>query len=823
MSGPFGSTAWMANPASGFYGHTVDNSVRFETGSNGHLTHTLGTAGNLKLNTTSFWVKRSIIGANQYIFASGASLNTNYSNSTVFYFDETDQFGIYGETGGSQAIYIRTTQLLRDTSAWYHIVVAVDTAQSTATNRIKVYINGVQVTSFTNTNTGSQDLDTHIMAAATRRWGRGQTDGYINANFAQICQISGAALTPSSFGEFKNDIWIPKNLTGLTYAAGSYLLELKNSGVGTASSSTVGADTSGNDLHFTSSGLAVHDQVPDSPTNNFATYNSAMRANMTFSEGNLKALGVGGNYDNIAGTIAFDPTDSRGYYWEWYVVAHDDDTEIGIAKSDNVNFDQSDATNPTAHSSDTPSYRGNGQKKVANSNSSYGTAWDNGNILSVAVKSGSVFFYHNGTLQASGTAATTSLTGTWIPSFSINGTQSGIVNFGQDSSFAGNVTAQGNADANGKGDFYYAPPTGYVALCTANLPDPVETIDPAQGGSPQDYFNTVLYSGNSSTQAITGVGFQPDFTWSKTRNATDHNVLVDSVRGDKALRSNATTVEYDTGVSWQFDTDGFTMTGTSGELNYSGRTFATWNWKAGTAFSNDASATSVGSIDSTGSVNTDVGFSIISWTAVGSSATQTIAHGLGAVPKMIIMKNRERAVDWAVYHESIGNTHGLYLNLEDAAADDSGWWNDTTPTSTVFTTGNGNGYRTGGVAEDYIAYCFAEVDGYSKIGSYVGNGNADGTFIYTGFRPAMVIFKTSGVSRGWNLMDTKREGDAGNPLTQVLGPNFNDGEYTHVNYSTDFLSNGFKMRNTTDSWNGNGEAHIYIAFAEQPFKYANAR
>ena len=184
------------------------------------------------------------------------------------------------------------------------------------------------------------------------------------------------------------------------------------------------------------------------------------------------------------------------------------------------------------------------------------------------------------------------------------------------------------------------------------------------------------------------------------------------------------------------------------------------------------------------------------------------------------MKNRERTVDWAVYHEGLGNTHGMSLNTNAASSDDSGWWNDTTPTSTVFTTGNGNGYRTGGVAEDYIAYCFAEVDGYSKFALYTGNGDADGTFVYTGFRPSFVIYvKTAG--ENWHMKDTKTA--PFNVMRQVNDPNRVGAEVADANTDLDFLSNGFKMRANHATQNEAGSTYIYIAFAEQPFKYANGR
>ena len=393
-------------------------------------------------------------------------------------------------------------------------------------------------------------------------------------------------------------------------------------------------------------------------------------------------------------------------------------------------------------------------------------------------------------------------------------------NFGQDSSFAGVATAQGNADANGIGDFYYAPPSGFLALCTANLPDPVATVDPAQGGSPQDYFNTVLWTGNGGTQSITGVGFQPDWVWIKDRSEADHHVLTDSIRGvTKSLFSNLTNAEV---VSAQdltsFGADGFTV-GTNDRVNGSSDTHVAWNWKAGTAFSNDASATGVGSIDSSGSVNTDVGFSIISYTGTGSAGT--VAHGLGVAPEMYIVKRRDAdGHSWPVYTSTLGATKQLRLSGTNAEITAAGItiWNNTEPTSSVFSVGtNTDSNASSGT---YIAYCFASVDGYSKIGSYTANSNADGPFVYTGFRPAWLLIKKTDGSASWWLVDSTR--NPFNVTNKYLLPDASTEESAGSDYTTaDFVSNGFKIRNTSTAFNSG--THIYMAFAEQPFKYANAR
>jgi hypothetical protein len=395
-----------------------------------------------------------------------------------------------------------------------------------------------------------------------------------------------------------------------------------------------------------------------------------------------------------------------------------------------------------------------------------------------------------------------------------------VMNFGQDSSFAGAKTAQGNADANGIGDFYYAPPSGgFLALCTANLPDPVETIDPAQGGSPQDYFNTVLYSGNSSTQAITGVGFQPDFTWSKTRNVADHHILVDSVRGDKSLRANGTDAEYDTGVSWQFDSDGFTMTGTSGELNHSGRTFVTWNWK----LNGTGAANTDGTINTTATtVAAHGGTSISTYTGDGNN-NATIGHGLSGTPELVIIKPRNYSDNWVI---SWGNGNGMsgltsgdYMYFTSGAAGGASGGRFLANDSDTVNLGTNWNNINKDSSSNYVMYCFRSIDGMQKVGTYTGNGNSSGTFVYTGFRPAMVIYKRTDSGADWHIYDNKR--DPFNEMDLCLFPNGNYAD--SAGDALDFLSNGFKQRNTGAEANASGGTYIYMAFAEQSQKFANAR
>ena len=328
---------------------------------------------------------------------------------------------------------------------------------------------------------------------------------------------------------------------------------------------------------------------------------------------------------------------------------------------------------------------------------------------------------------------------------------------------------------------------------------------------PHDYFNTLLYTGNGSAgNAQTGVGFQPDWVWYKARSTTANHGLFDAVRGtSKQLYSDTTATEATYSGVTSFDSDGFTL-GTDAGGNGNGVTYVAWNWRAGNSA---GSSNTDGTLNSTVSVNTTAGFSVVTYTGNGSAGA-TVGHGLGAVPKMIIEKGRSVTDDWLIYHQQIGNTHGLALNNTTAATDSDTYFNDTSPTSTVFTLGNNGKVNTNNGT--HVAYCFAEKKGFSKFGSYTGNGNADGSFIYTGFKPAFILHKRTDNTSGWDLFDNKRLGY--NVANRLLAPNSSDQEATSD--KIDILSNGFKMRTTTGG-NYSGATYIYMAFAEEPLVSSN--
>ena len=387
-------------------------------------------------------------------------------------------------------------------------------------------------------------------------------------------------------------------------------------------------------------------------------------------------------------------------------------------------------------------------------------------------------------------------------------------NFGQDSTFAGTITAGGNADDNGFGDFKYSPPTGFLALCSGNQVIS-DDIDPAQTDDnyPSKNFNTVLYTGNDGAQSVTGVGFKPDLVWIKARNSAQHYAMFDSSRGAlKRIGSSRTNAE-DTDSSFlsSFDTDGFSWS-TGGDNTQNGSyNYVSWCWKANggtTATNND------GSITSTVQANDKAGFSIITWTASGANGS--IGHGLSAKPDWHIIKKRNDTSGWAVYHKSLGATKYYRLDTNSSASTFQYTYNNTEPDATKIYLGD-NGLTNHPSGDTYVCYAWREVEGYSKFGTYTANGNSDGPFIYTGFRPRMLFIRRYSGTDSSFVIDTARE-------TKNVNGDFLfwDSNQTESSSSLlDILSNGFKLRTTSASLNPSGTELIWGAWGDVPFKYNN--
>jgi hypothetical protein len=592
-------------------------------------------------------------------------------------------------------------------------------------------------------------------------------------------------------------------------------------------------DQSTNSNHWTPNNISsVADVMLDTPSNNFCTWNPLDESinGMVYSEGNTKSRPATGNNHLRSNPTMFS---SSGKWYAEFIVSSgyiSDSVWIGIIKESAIHRDSNN--DALWHTQDGAiGYDVAGTFKVNTSTiSTGGTTWAAGDVMSVALDmdnqkfylgkngswlnsanpvGGTGYFYNSGILSD----------GSW--GFTLNGYGSSgnettwVANFGQDSSFAGNKTAQGNQDSNAIGDFYYTPPSGFLALCSSNLPS--ATVIPSE------HFNTVTYTGDGTdNRSITGVGFQPDFIWGKARSNSNSHRLADVVRGaTKILMSDANGAEYTGQSVVSFDSDGYTTSRTGGNLNDNGWTYAAWNWKAGgTAVSNTN-----GTITSSVSANVDAGFSVVTYS--GHASNTTVGHGLTSkAPEAILVKNiswNDASSNWTCYFAPLTSAYNMRLNGTNAQ-DGGNHFNGTISTSTFFVSTSYRQVNNSG--NDYIAYCFHSVDGHSKIGSYTGNGSADGTFVYTGFKPAYVMVKESVVGTGnggWAIFDNKRSEN--NVADDSLYADTSGAESVNNSYQMmDILSNGFKLRSPSLASQINyTTSYIFIAFAEQPFKHSNAR
>jgi hypothetical protein len=808
-----------------FYPVTIDDSLRFEDGSSAYLSRTPAVAGSLTTWTWSGWVKRGNLAAGQpargTIFSGGGGPTAfGFFNPSTN--GATDNFGAYMSDGEDDRFM--TNRLFRDTSAWYHLVVVWDSTNGTADDRFRLYVNGVRETSWSRFDTVTQNRTAGINSATGHGIGVQANAGsqYFDGYLSDIYLIDGQALDPTDFGETKDGVWVPKTYAG-TYGTNGFHLELNGNT----------NDASGNGNNWTANNISAHDYVPDTITNNFAVGNPlSSQSNNTFSEGNLKVTGSGVNYYNYLSSMGMET--GGKYYFEVYSNArYASYAAIGICKPSSFTHTMS-----VYNTAGVMGYvQGQFVKYLNNTIGSTANLYNNNPYLfSFAIDLDNNIFHFRtdgGAWENSGDpvagtggyAIPADLQGqTLMPWFGPNGANYQILNFGQDSTFAGTTTAGGNTDGNGKGDFQYPVPSGFLSLCSANLPD--STIGPGQTALAEDYFVPYLYTAdNTSPKSRTGLGFSPDFLWFKDRTTAFSNALYDTVRGsNKGLQTNTTNAENSYTVLPSFDADGFTTqtdVAVAGNiLNYSTDSYVTWAWKAGgTAVSNTD-----GSITSQVSANVDAGFSIVSWTGTGANAT--VGHGLSAKPQFIFAKNRNGTPDaWPVYSETIGAANRLYLNLTNSSSAAATIWNNTEPTAQVFSVGSASLINQS--TKDIIAYCFHSVDGFSKMGSYEGNSSTtDGPFVFTGFSPSFVIGKAIDQTGRWWMYDSARTtyNDDGVNNGRRLEANSSSAETTgDSSNKVLFLSNGFKVNTSNSEWNGSGLTYIYLAFAETPAKFANAR
>jgi hypothetical protein len=576
----------------------------------------------------------------------------------------------------------------------------------------------------------------------------------------------------------------------------------------------------------TNKGIQTWRQVSDTCKNNFATFNPIFgvgrQDQLTYSNGNLKVVSgaTSGSDTTALSTIAI----KGKIYCEFALTDDGLGAYVGVMK---YNTALTNNGIDTTGSTDCWLIRGDNEHKAngdGGSGASYGTGtWSTGDIIMMAVDidNTSIWFGKNGTWYASGNpAANSNAAYTNLPSTEdllvmcgdnySSETPTIDVNFGQNTTFGGTVTAGTFTDSNGKGLFNYQPPTGFLAMCEDNLPTP--TI-----ADPGKQFKAVTYTADdSSSMKISGVGFKPDLIWFKKRTGGSQNhTLFDSIRGvRRRLMPNTNDAESTvSGYLSSFDENGFSIGGNN-FVNDNGQDYVAWCWKAGGA----AVSNTDGSITSQVSANQTAGFSVVSWTSDGTSLT--VGHGLNKVPSFIIQKQRDASANWTVYHKDLAATEIVKLDT-DGDKETSSDFANTRPTSSVLSS-----FTTGVSGRKVIAYCWAEIEGFSKFGSYEGNGNADGPFVYCGFKPAWVMVKNidDNSGRDWGIQDSSRA--PSNPCNKQLKPSQSDIENSGNADSTfqiDMLSNGFKVRNNTGIWNNNGNTIIFMAFAESPFQTANAK
>ena len=752
---------------------TIANSVIFDRGSTGSLIRTPSSDGNKGVFTISLWYKPTYADNGILLYASGVDDAWSSSSSAGLYV-ESDKIVFYS----LGTIIFTTNRTFEDTSKFYHILVANDSSQS-GTDKIKLYVDGEQITSFSTDNRSSiptnSIINTQIKHNVGGQTTTSTTNAFIDAYIAEYNFVDGTALTPSTFGitDTSTGRWIPKALTGITYGTNGFRLQF-------GSTSNFGDDTSGNTNDFSVSNLVANDQTTDSPTQNSNTFGS-ISSGVTLSEGNLTVnTGTSGSYIQAVGQPAFGVSSGK-WYWEVKV------TTVGAA----VYGWKDDGATGGSQANDGGSSQSAGLSTGSAGSFSAGSwfidlDYDN-EVNYTTVSTNDVLMFAMDLDSGKGYCGKN---GTWFNSANpANGTGAigGCHRANGSNKFYPCVNRLDSASVGefnfGQRSFAYTAPTGFSTLQQDNLPET------ARGTS--------------------------GLVWTKNRDATDSHQLYDSSRGKQlVLTSNATTAEATVTDGLQKFLAGGQQIEDDVSINTAGESFVSWNWVAnsGTTASN-----SNGSITSSVQANTTAGFSIVTYTGTGSNAT--VGHGLSSAPEWMIIKQRNADGEgWSTYHKSF--TSAAYIatiNNTNAPASSATDFNSTAPTSTVFSVGTNA--RTNASSATYVAYCWHGVSGFSQFGKFVGNGtDTDGPFIYTGFKPSWIVFKANRVTN-WYHHDSAR--NPANPVTIGIDLNSSAVEYNggvYVGNGLDFVSNGFKIRQATGlGYNYTGEEIYYMCFAENPF------
>ena len=772
-------------------GYQISKSLRFNGADTAYLNRTPSVAGNRKKWTWAGWVKQT---------GNSGYTNTFYAaylgpgDVTYFNFLTNGQINFFNYVGSTDSGQLQTTPVYRDFSAWYHIVFVWDSANATVGNRIKLYVNGVEVTTFDYyTDPSSADSYINSTNSHTIGYNSGLYVGPSDFYLADVHFIDGQALTPSSFTttDLTTGQLLPKAYTG-TYGTNGFRLNFSNNSTVAA----LGTDTSGNGNTFTVNNLSVtpgagNDSFVDTPTSygndtgtggevrgNYATLNPLNKASSGIvGDGNLFITSSSSSYGSNFATIGVS---TGKWYWEQtlqYVAPSELQLGIGNAATPLNNYPGSSAGSY--------GFAANNNKYNSGSATAYTTSWVSGDVIGIAfdADAGSLTLYKNGV--SLGVAFSSIPADTYFPLVGSYYAGQNYLNFGQRA-------------------FAYTAPAGFKSLCDTNLPTP-------SIAKPNTVMDTVLYQGNAAARSITGLAFNPDLVWIKSRSAATDHELTDSVRGvTKSLSSNLASVEQtDTNGLTAFNSDGFSL-GTDTKYNNNIATYVAWTWDAGSSTVTNTAGSSTSQVRA----NPSSGFSIVTYTGTGANAT--VGHGLNVAPGMVIVKRlTTTSANWNVRHASIAASNTIQLNLTGSAFSSPTNWNSTAPTSTVFSVGTNTEVNAN--TASYVAYCFSPVSGYSSFGSYNGNNSSDGPFVYFGFRPAVVIIKRSNSTGNWVILDDKREGY--NVDNDELYANLTD--FESGNDLIDITSNGFKVRSSSSTVNSG--ILIYAAWAATPFQYSRAR
>ncbi len=806
--------------------YEIERSLRFGGGDDTRLRYGQNTSDR-RTFTFSFWTKRGHIGTNltnaQHTICS-AAMAAGGQFALLFMADDTFQVREFSVDANAETINLRTNQAFRDTTNWYHFVVAIDSTQSTASDRAKIYVNGSQITDFASASYPSQNRQFNVSnATSNQRFHIGveNFDGTSNeyrGYFADFNFLDGITKQPTDFGKTNpaTNQWVPKKYTGGNYGTNGFFLEFKDNSNNTAA--TIGKDTSGQGNNLTPNAISVttkylNDSVIDTPTNNFPVMNvldsGSFRSSSIF-EGGLKV--TNGNHQLAKANVYFGPGGIQSGKWYWEIRVQGGSFSMYAGITSEFFQDGGEIANQT-----NKNFLGSHTSKTFSAGSGTGRTNQGTGVYAqflLDVDNQEMIAKYDGTTVFTDTSIPDASTTSYVPFvFSTNDGGSGglwasmFYNFGQQ-------------------EFNYTQPSGYKKICTANLSDSAVKRS-------TDAFEALTYSGQSSgNTTVTGLNYQPDFIWIKSRAGSSApnsqlNYLIDSVRGatssdTKKLYSNSTAAENGgqsaSDNSLNFLSNGFELTSNNDGTNDT-NTYVAWTWNAGGSTVTNTD----GSISTQVRANPTAGIAIATYT--GNNASATIGHGLGVPPKFVIIKRRDDTGDWIIGSDSITSNafqNNKFLKFTTAQEFSNSLVFGSQPTSTTMQiTTAGSATNLNGSGMTYVAYMFAEIPGFSRIHRYQGTGTTDGAYVHCGFTPAFVLTKChSGINENWTITDNKRS--PSNPRDKFLRPDETTAD-TSGAAKMDFLANGFKLKSTDTKTNKSGSGYTFLAFAQNPFKTSNAQ